>query len=237
MMIRGVQKKVLPVLGAVLLAGSSLLLGNESLWFSVDGGNVASTWKLGASLNQQFWPNGQYGSYLLWSDSWKLQGAYGTIAFRATAFNDITIGITKIDPFASTPDSNYYDQLTNSSNMYEIIIGGWDNSQSVIRRGIQTEPVKAESVGIPKKHDSSLGEDTPIEYRIIFYRDAQHNNDDTIAVFLRRPGDTLWRKILHYRDPSFITASMRWFSVTNWDRIIFYNNIGVSESTTLPPTA
>lgn len=206
---------------------------DECLWLLLDGQNVCQTWSPGSELNQCLWYTAQWGQYFLWQRSWEMSGNYGTISFTAKATNDIHVGVSIIDPWASTPTGDFYAQLTNASNFYEIVIGGWANSTSAIRKGSQTEPLKTSSRGVPKDKDTSVAFDQPMQYKVIFYHDDQSGRD-MIAVYCFDPGVSEWSKIISYRDPSFITASKRWISLTNWDNNIFYTDINVSTSTELP---
>lgn len=243
-------------LGAlVLFAGTSFLhAADNGLFFFLNGGNVDSYWAFDANpLANYLLPCGQGCSYLSWSNAWTIPGNYGTIHFSATAIHDISVGISVVDPWSvrdvknepkddskgdvKGSSDNFYSRLTSCENFYEIIIGGWDNQWSVIRRGTQTEPVYGGQGGIPLSPINDNIVNRQVEYKIIFYQDKK--NQDAIAVYRLDPfpvNNTKWTKLFCYRDPSFITAKKRWFSFTSWDFPIVYTNISSSTSTTLPET-
>lgn len=239
MVTKKLRKNIVRLLFLIFSTSSSVSYAGDignSFWFFTNGGNVSGIWSLGASLDECLFPGGQSRNYFLWSDAWVIPNTYGTISFTATAMNDISIGISATDPATASFSGDFYYNLIGSSNLYEIVIGGAGNTQTEIRKGSQTEPLKTVAKGIPADING-LGVDLPIQYKIIFYRDTE--NRDIIAVYFLDPTPRtapIWKKIISYHDSSLIPAERRWFSFSSWDTIIFYSDISASDSTTLPTT-
>jgi hypothetical protein len=75
-------------------------------------------------LLNEFRSESEKGEYTSWINAWRLdEPGKGTFKFTATAASDIHIAISELP---STRDP-----------MYEIVIGGWGNTKSVVRRKSQ----------------------------------------------------------------------------------------------------
>jgi hypothetical protein len=140
--------------------------------------------------------NAQMGTYSNWSSSWTLPSSVNqiTFSFTAQATNDIVIG------FSPTMQTN--------NPMYEIVIGGWVNTQSVIRRQTLGTPVYTSSATI-----TSPG--NPNNYTIVI-----NNQTGTLTV-------TGASTTMQYTDPSFL-SNIGYFCFTSWNTPITYSNISVT---------
>jgi hypothetical protein len=211
----------------MLIIGTAVFGLNGNLFLTTDGTNVTSYLPLGTQPTQSLWSKVQYGAYLMWSDSWQFPEQYGTLTFKAVATNDIAVGISAIDPWnVLTSGIDLYVNLISPSNFYELVIGGWGNTQSAIRQGAQTEPVATVPSGIPVQG-------VLVEYKVILYQDKKHNDRDTLAIFYLDPNTQIWTKLIEYHGSKFAVGP-RWFSLSSWDTNIFYEGIEFSDSTKLP---
>lgn len=198
--------------------------------YSSDG-IVTNYWGTDKTYNHYSFKQGLWDHYNIWTKAWVLQGRYGTIAFSAQGHNDVTVGVTTVDPWTVTSEGTFYSTLTSSSAMYEFVIGGGGNSWSGIRKGTQTDPVSFTSTGIPSS--TRL-----IDYQVVFYKNKR-TQKDVISVYFYDPmGNTQgkWTKLMSYEDPICIPAEKRWFSFTAWNVPVRYTNIVATQSTVLPPT-
>lgn len=196
------------------------------LFLNTDGYDVYDFFRLGEETADFLWSNVEGGFYRMWNSSWKIPQKYGTIKFKAIANDNITIGISRINPWSVVKScSNFYYELTNSENFYEIVIGGWDNNQSVIRQGAQNDPVTAVEQGI-------FNQNMLIEYMIVM-RHNQKKNKDVLAVYFFHPINLQWQKIMSYNG-SFFADGPRWFSFSSWENSIFYTDLFASTETILP---
>lgn len=227
MMIIKSIRKICSALGLILVVGTSVFGVNGNVFLSIAGTNVTSYVPLGTQPTPSLWSKAEYGIYRMWSDSWQFPKEYGTFRFKAIASNDITIGISTINPWSVlTSGVNLYANLISSSNFYELVIGGWGNTQSVIRQGAQADPVATVPSGSPSTQ-------VLVEYKVILYQDKKHNNRDTLAIFYLDPTSKIWVKLIDYHGSKFAVGP-RWFSLSSWDSDVFYEDIKFLQSTKLP---
>lgn len=207
----------------------------ESIWFEInDQSAITQAWSFDVDSEKIFWLDAQAGKYRVWNKAWKMPG-YGTIAFTALATHDIVLGITKKKPWNYESNNNFYAQMINDKNFYELVIGGWMNATSAIRKGAQTNPLTTVDLGIPSE---AIDNNLPVDYKIVFYQDESQLN--TIAIYYRNPvpdNNKIWTLLMSYQDQNFIEAANRWICFSGWDVPVFYTNIEVSDKTTLPRTA
>jgi hypothetical protein len=81
--------------------------------------------------------------YEFWSTHWQLpQASHGAIVFEAKARNDIYVVLSRSMHSSA-------QRLGPSSSAYEICIGGWNNTTSLIRRGAQGNPMTQSDCTLP----------------------------------------------------------------------------------------
>lgn len=99
--------------------------GLSLLFLLIFGIQTLSTDSLNAQgLTNNYRSESEKGAYTSWINAWRLdEPGKGTFKFTATASSDIHIAIAEL-PNAMDP-------------MYEIVIGGWNNLKSVVRRKSQ----------------------------------------------------------------------------------------------------
>ncbi len=216
------------LLTLVACAGICALQATEGgVWIWRDGANITGCWTLDPQAPTSLRSVAQLGTYDVWNSSWYLPGKYGTISFDAVTTNDVTVGVTTYNPWAAIPAGmNMYNVLTHEVNMYEIVLGGWGNTQCAIRCGTQTQPMKHTFRGLPSSVNSA-----PVSYKVIFYRGP--GGKDVIAAFARNPDTQQWERLIVYRKLTF-NEGPRWISFSSWDVNVFYSNIQISEATELP---
>ena len=118
------------------------------------------------------------------------------ILFKAISEHDIHIAIS--------------DAAETKDPMYEIVIGGWTNTASVIRRASQGEELAKSNKTIKKT-------DAPQEYWV-----AVDSARKTVAVGY---GSAAGKdKILEWKDPSFL-AKVQYVAFSSWENEIAYTDI------------
>jgi ankyrin repeat protein len=141
---------------------------------------------------QSYKSNAQSGAYTQWSESWKLPiPGKGVLLFKANATNDIHVAISPLP------------QMTDP--MYEIVLGGWGNTRSVIRKKSQGSDLAAQNKGFPFS-----GQLAP--YWVIVDVD-QHL---VSAGYGTEPGQNI---IVNYNDEQFL-KNAQYFSFSSWDHPI-----------------
>jgi hypothetical protein len=138
-----------------------------------------------------------HGGYYAWSDDWAMPSAgKGVLLFKANAQNDITVAISPVK------------QVTKP--MYEIILGGWGNGGSGIRRASQGGILANRGLGFPSPGVSA-------DYWVLIDRDRHLVS----AGYGTQPGANV---IINYTDDQFIGGA-RYFSFSSWDHPVDYSNI------------
>lgn len=192
--------------------GSNLLLRAEDPQFVDQAAYIAfSQWEspvyyadlvLGAAPTpppspSSFRPRGRNGAYLDWRAAWRLHPTGDTaLLFRARARSDIHVGLSPT-MHVTTP-------------MYEIVIGGWGNSRSVLRRKPQGAAVATSNARIahPGQWD---------DYYIRLER-------STRTVWVGRGSKVGQEVLLRYQDPAFLDGAV-YFSFSEWDMPVEYSNL------------
>jgi len=147
-----------------------------------------------------FRPRGDHGNYVDWRPEWTLPSTGdATLHFRAKGRNDIHVALSP-SRHVATP-------------MYEIVIGGWGNSRSVIRRSAQEREIAASNRRI-----SSPGQWG--DYWVRLERSTQTVSAGTGAT----PGQNV---LIAYRDPALIDNAVH-VSFSQWDTPVEYSNVTVS---------
>ncbi len=141
---------------------------------------------------------GMYAKYD-WSNNWRLPTpGTGVLTFTAQAQNDVALAIS---PTAGMSDP-----------MYEIVIGGWGNSQSVIRRKTLGTPVVTVAEGLT----------TPGGQNRLWV--SIDSNTKTIRVGRGEPGQGVF---MSYTDADFVSAA-QYVNFTSWNNPVSLSNISVS---------
>lgn len=225
------MRKICSFLALMLIIGTSLSCENENLFLFTNGTDVTNYWSFGTQATESLWSNTQFGAFLRWSSSWHFPGKYGTFTFKAATIDNISIGISTVNPWSVlSSGENLYTNLLKKKNFYGLFVGTWG---SVIYKGnFSEEYVKLTSRGLPLDHPTGLAIQMLIEYKIILYRNTKYDAD-ALAVFCLNPNNQQWQKLIEYRRPEF-SEGPRWFSLSSWDRNVNYTNIDFSTSTQLP---
>jgi hypothetical protein len=129
------------------------------------------------------------GAYSTWSDLWQLpMSDRDVVRFTATATNDLHIALS------SSMDAH--------SPMYELVLGGWANSKSAIRRAPQGPSVLERQAGL-------RAPGRPDRYWLAIDRPAK-----TLSIGF---GDKVGEQVLmSWKDPNFL-ANVRYFDFSSWD--------------------
>ncbi len=153
-----------------------------------------------AGFETSFISDSEQGVYTSWNSSWQFaQPGTGTFFFTANAGNDIHIAIS--------------DTAATNDPMYEIVIGGWSNTQSAIRRVSQGDILKSS-----KKAIKDVG--TAGTYWVSI--DAQKKT--VSAGYGTVAGKDI---IIEWKDPKFLVKSS-YFAFSSWDSLIEYSNISLA---------
>jgi hypothetical protein len=162
--------------------------------------------EINASGTREFYAEERSGGeYEFWSSSWQLpQASHGAIVFEAKARNDIYIIFSR----SMHPPPQ---RLGPNSAAYEICIGGWNNTKSLVRRGAQG-PTLAES-------DRTLPSRDYTKWWVSVNRSTCR-----IAVGL---GSVPGMNVQFWAwDEKFIT-DLNYFSFSCWDAAVEFRSIGI----------
>jgi hypothetical protein len=132
----------------------------------------------------------QFGKYLTWRPNWNIaEKGVRTIKFDAQANNDIHV--------------SFSNSLGTTVPMYEIVIGGWGNTKSVVRRQSQGSELCSVNRGLhsPNTRSSFTFTLDDIQGRIIVTE-----NDNVI---------------LNCLDPNFI-QNLKYYDFSTWNTPISY---------------
>ncbi|MBX7151712.1 DUF3421 domain-containing protein [bacterium] len=153
--------------------------------------------KPSVSMTEGFSSKGQQGQYTSWSEKWQLPvPGKSAILFKAAAKNDIHIAIS--------------DAMATIDPMYEIVIGGWGNTKSVIRRNAQGQSIQ-EAAGAVRK--PSVADD----YWVMVDKDK-----GTISAGY---GTTAGQNVIIETKDYYFLSSVKYFAVSSWDTPIEYSNV------------
>jgi hypothetical protein len=161
---------------------------------------TAGAWTIDALAKQKagFVSNSEQGAYTSWDAGWKFAKAgTGTFIFKAKASNDIHVALS--------------DAAQTKDPMYEIVIGGWGNSRSVIRRKSQGPELASEDKGIANPEQAAF-----------YWVKVDAAAKNISAGYGKKPGEN---KIIEYTDPNFLGA-VQYYAFSSWDSIIEYSEVG-----------
>ena len=127
----------------------------------------------------------------------------GVVYFAAETITDVHIAISS--------------QPKTMDPMYEIVIGGWNNSMSVVRRKSQGHNLCCAVAGI---------DDLPIEPGVNHYWVSIDASTKFIKFGFGRQAEVESSMICIYKDAYFISDA-RYFTFTNWSAPVVYSNISV----------
>jgi hypothetical protein len=149
------------------------------------------------SANTEFISKGEEGVYSSWNDDWKLpEAGKGVILFKALAEQDIHIAIS--------------DAAETKDPMYEIVIGGWSNTKSAIRRVSQGAELASSTKTVKET-------DAPQEYWVSI--------DSARKTVSAGYGSAVGKdKILEWKDPAFL-AKVQFVSFSSWANDVAYTDI------------
>jgi hypothetical protein len=149
-----------------------------------------------SEISPIYFSNGQYGTYTNWSEAWKMPSSSGALVFKAIANNDIHVAFSNVQGI--------------SNPMYEIVIGGWGNTSSVIRRASQGMAFAMDARGM-----STPGQQG-------YFWVTKNAATSTIAFGEgKNPGVnpiTIWT------DPYFL-ADAGYFSFSSWNSPIYFSDV------------
>ncbi len=151
---------------------------------------------------------GQLGAYTSWADKWQLPTAgKAAVLFKASARNDIHIA--------------FADAAKTMDPMYEIVIGGWDNTKCAIRRRSQGSPIH-ETAGAIRKPGLAA------DYWAMVDKDK--------GVIAAGYGNVVGQNvIIETRDANFL-GNVRFFALSSWNTPIEYTDVRTADLAEEKPT-
>jgi len=153
-----------------------------------------------ADFETSFTADAQEGEYTSWNSGWQFaQAGTGTLFFTAKAERDIHIAIS--------------DKEETSDPMYEIVIGGWSNGESAIRRASQGEVLKSSNKAIKNP-----------EVEATYWVSINASKKTISAGYGTVPGKDI---IIQWKDPKFL-ANSKYFAFSSWDAVVEYTNISLT---------
>lgn len=153
-----------------------------------------------AGFETSFTSDSEQGVYTSWDSVWHFeQPGTGTVFFTAQAGQDIHIAIS--------------DTAETNDPMYEIVIGGWSNTQSAIRRVSQGDILKSSKKVI---------KDTEAEGT--YWVSLNAAKKTVSAGYGTVAGKDI---IIEWKDPKFLVKSS-YFAFSSWDSLIEYSNISLA---------
>ncbi len=145
-------------------------------------------------LTNKYRSESEKGEYTSWINAWRLdEPGKGTFIFTATAKSDIHIAIASLP---STRDP-----------MYEIVIGGWNNMKSVVRR-------KSQGPAIYETGKIIMTPGTPTEFWVTVDKDQGMLSVGTGT----EPGQNAF---IQCKDPNFL-KDVFYIALSSWDTPIDY---------------
>ena len=148
-----------------------------------------------------------YGAYKLWNDDWVSEPDDLFVVFEAKTENDVTVAFT-------------VEKEVVSGNMYEIVIGGWRNTKSVIRTEAQGQE---RAITLDPRMCSA---DTFLTYYVLL-------REGTIVVGTGdRPGHNL---LMAWKNPQYDPSDIQpcWVSFSAWDKPLLLKSVRLSTVSSL----
>lgn len=151
----------------------------------------------GIQIAGSFLSKSQQGAYTSWSDQWQLPVAgKAAVLFKASANNDIHVALS--------------DAAKTMDPMYEIVIGGWNNTKSVVRRRSQGPPIRESKLGIPKAG-------VPVDFWVMVDKDK--------GMISAGHGTAVGKNVIvEANDVAFLT-NVRYVALSSWNTPIQYTEI------------
>lgn len=139
----------------------------------------------------------QQGNYTSWSEQWQLPvPGKSAIFFKASAKNDIHIGLS--------------DAMMTKDPMYEIVIGGWGNTKSVIRRNAQGQAIKESAVAVRKPGVAD-------DYWVMVDKDKK-----TISAGY---GTVAGKNVIIEANDYYFLSNVSYFAFSSWNTPIEYSDV------------
>jgi len=167
------------------------------------------------------------GSYVWLSDRQVLpQPGRGVVSFEAKATNDIHVSLN-----SSIGSTRSQEGMADSAPVYEVLIGGWRNTKSCIRKGGNQQATvskrPASAMGSPKMTNSpgSSSVSVVIDPQGEFCKYWICIQDGALRV---GKGDFPENEFLNWKDPQPVT-NVSYVGFSSWDSPIQYRNVRISD--------